>query len=121
MELLKDKLFNGVSFEILKEEYKEGYSDPFRLLLRITNFNDRKKKIGIEIKYISIDYGLKDGSLWNFGCCERFLEDNSFVDVEVLFEDIRKAKDGDRIEMIVNEGKFATLRLIREKRSMGYS
>lgn len=115
MELLKDKLFNGVSFEILKEEYKEGYSDPFRLLLRITNFNDRKKKIGIEIKYISIDYGLKDGSLWNFGCCERFLEDNSFVDVEVLFEDIRKAKDGDRIEMIVNEGKFATLRLIRER------
>jgi hypothetical protein len=29
MELLKDKLFNGVSFEILKEEYREEYSYPF--------------------------------------------------------------------------------------------
>ena len=115
MNLLKDKLFNGVSFEILKEEYREGYSNPFTLLLRITNFNDKKKKIGVEMKYISIDYGLKDGSLWDFGHHERFLDDNSFVDVDVSFGDIRRAKDGDRIEMVVNEGKFATLRLIREK------
>ena len=115
MELLKDKLFNGVSFEILKEEYREGYSNPFTLQLRISNFNDKKKKIGVKMKYISIEYGLKDGSLWDFGNYERFLEDNSFVDVDVSFADIRKAKDGDRIEMLVNEGKFATLRLIREK------
>jgi len=115
MNLLKDKLFNGVSFEILKEEYREGYSNPFTLLLRITNFNDKKKKIGVEMKYISIDYGMKDGNLWDFGHHERFLEDNSFVDVDVSFADIRNAKDGDRIEMVVNEGKFATLRLIREK------
>ena len=115
MNLLKDKLFNGVSFEILKEEYREGYSNPFTLQLRITNFNDKKKKIGVGMKYISVDYGLKDGSLWDFGHYERFLEDNSFVDVDVSFADIRKAKDGDRIEMVVNEGKFATLRLIREK------
>lgn len=115
MELLKNKLFNGVSFEILKEEYREGYSNPFTLQLRISNFNDKKKKIGVKMKYISVEYGLKDGSLWNFGNNERFLEDNSFVDVDVSFADIRKAKDGDRIEMLVNEGKFATLRLIREK------
>jgi hypothetical protein len=115
MNLLKNKLFNGVSFEILKEEYREGYSNPFTLQLRISNFNDKKKKIGVKMKYISIEYGLKDGSLWDFGNNERFLEDNSFVDVDVSFADIRKAKDGDRIEMVVNEGKFATLRLIREK------
>lgn len=115
MNLLKNKLFNGVSFEILKEEYREGYSDSFTLRLRISNFNDKKKKIGVKMKYISIEYGLKDGSLWDFGNNERFLEDNSFVDVDVSFADIRKAKDGDRIEMLVNEGKFATLRLIREK------
>lgn len=115
MNLLKNKLFNGVSFEILKEAYKEGYSNPFTLQLRISNFNDKKKKIGVKMKYISIEYGLKDGSLWDFGNNERFLEDNSFVDVDVSFADIRKAKDGDRIEMVVNEGKFATLRLIREK------
>ena len=29
MELLKDKLFNGISFEIIKEEFPEGYSCPF--------------------------------------------------------------------------------------------
>lgn len=115
MNLLKNKLFNGVSFEILKEEYRDGYSNPFTLQLRISNFNDKKKKIGVKMKYISIEYGLKDGSLWDFGNNERFLEDNSFVDVDVSFADIRKAKDGDRIEMLVNEGKFATLRLIREK------
>ena len=115
MNLLKNKLFNGVSFEILKEEYREGYSNPFTLQLRISNFNDKKKKIGVKMKYISIEYGLKDGSLWDCGNNERFLEDNSFVDVDVSFADIRKAKDGDRIEMVVNEGKFATLRLIREK------
>lgn len=115
MNLLKNKLFNGVSFEILKEEYREGYSNPFTLQLRISNFNDKKKRIGVKMKYISIEYGLKDGSLWDFGNNERFLEDNSFVDVDVSFADIRKAKDGDRIEMLVNEGKFATLRLIREK------
>ena len=115
MNLLKDKLFNGVSFEIIREEYKEGYSNPFILVLRITNYNDKRKKIGVEMKYISIDYGLKDGNLWDFGHNERFLQDNSFVDVDVSFADIRQARDGDRIEMVVNEGKFASLRLLREK------
>lgn len=114
MNLLKNELFNGVSFEILNEEYREGNPDSFTLRLRITNFNDKKKKIGVEMKYISIDYGLKDGSLWNFGHNERYLQDNSFVDVDVSFADIRRVKDGDRIEMVVNEGKFASLRLLRE-------
>jgi hypothetical protein len=115
MKLLKDKLFNGVSFEIIKEQYRVGYSNPFSLILRITNFNDKKKKIGVKMKYISIDYGLKDGSLWDFGHNERFLQDNSFVDVDVSFGDIKQARDGDRIEMIVNEGKFASLKLLRER------
>lgn len=45
MELLKDKLFNGISFEIIKEEYDDEYSYPlFRLFLRVTNFTDHKKK-----------------------------------------------------------------------------
>ena len=42
MELLKDKLFNGVSFEILKEEYVGGNIFPFELNLRISNFNDQR-------------------------------------------------------------------------------
>lgn len=116
MELLKDKLFNGVSFEIIKEEYREGCSSPFVLKLRVTNFNDCKKKIGIEMKYISLKFGLKEGHLWEFGRYEKFLQDNTFVDLEVGFEDITDAHDGDRIEMKINEGKFASLRLIRERK-----
>lgn len=59
MELLKDKLFNGISLEIIKEEYIDGLSSfPFRLYLRISNKNDHKKKIGVDIKYISTKYGL---------------------------------------------------------------
>lgn len=115
MELLKDKFFNGINFEIIKEVYREGYSNPFTLIFRITNYNDNKKKIGVKMKYISIDYGLKDGVLWDFGHIERFLQDNSFVDVEVSFGDIKKARDGDRIELLVNDGKFASLRLVRER------
>lgn len=112
MELLKDKLFNGISLEILKEEYIGGLSSfPFRLYLRISNKNDHKKKIEVDIKYISTKYGLKTrGSL--FG---KFIPDNSFVDLDIGFEDITAAFDGDRIELDLNEGKFASLRLLRER------
>lgn len=38
MNSLKDKSFNGISFEIIREEYHEGYSSPFWLFLRVMNF-----------------------------------------------------------------------------------
>lgn len=111
MELLKDKMFNGISFEVIREEYKEEYSYPFRLFLRISNYNDHKKKITVDIRYISTKHGLKTrGGLFN-----DFIPDNSFVDLDIGFEDITGAFDGDRIEFLVNDGKFASLRLIREK------
>lgn len=115
MDLLKDKIFDGVSFEIIREEYREGYSSPFSLKLRVTNFNDYKKKIGIKMKYISSKSGLKDGHLWKFGNCPEFLQDNAFVDLEIDFDDITAAHDGDRIEMEINEGKMVSLRLSRER------
>lgn len=112
MELLKDKLFNGISLEILKEEYIGGLSSfPFRLYLRISNKNDHKKKIEIDIKYISTKYGLKTRG----GLFGKFIPDNSFVDLDIGFEDITAAFDGDRIELDLNEGKFASLRLLRER------
>jgi hypothetical protein len=111
MELLKDKLFNGISLEIIKEDYIDGLSFPFRLYLRISNYNDHKKKIRVDIKYISTKYGLKTrGCL--FG---EFIPDNSFVDLDIGFEDITAAFNGDRIELDLNEGKFASLRLLRER------
>lgn len=112
MELLKDKLFNGISLEILKEEYIGGLSSfPFRLYLRISNKNDHKKKIEVDIKYISTKYGLKTRG----GLFGKFIPDNSFVDLDIGFEDITAAFDGDRIELDLNEGKFASLRLLRER------
>ena len=109
MNLLKDKKINGITFEIIREEFREGYSCPFWLFLRVTNFTDLKKKIDIHLNYISSKHGLKKS--WQ----QEFIPNNSFVDLRFLFDDITKAYDGDRIEMVVNEGKFATLRLIREK------
>lgn len=110
MELLKDKLFNGISFEIIKEEYDDEYSYPlFRLFLRVTNFTDHKKKIDVRMNYISITRGLK--KCWT----QEFIPDNSFADLKFSYEEIITAYDGDRIEMEINDGKFASLRLIREK------
>lgn len=109
MELLKDKLFNGISFEIIREEYREGYYSPFWLFLRVTNFTDHKKRINVSINYISVKHGLK-----KFGQ-EEFIPDNSFVDLNFLYNDITAACDGDRIEMEINKGQFASLRLIRER------
>lgn len=109
MELLKDKMFNGISFEIIKEEYREGYSSPFRLLLRVTNFNNKKIKIHARLNYISIKYGLK--KVW---APQEFIPDNTFFDFDYSYEEITHAYDGDRIELEINEGKFASIRLIRE-------
>lgn len=109
MERLKDKSFNGISFEIIKEEFSEGYSCPFWLFLRVTNFTDHKKKIDVRMNYISIKYGLKKS--W----AQEFIPNNSFSDLRFLYDDITAAYDGDRIEMEINDGKFASLRLIREK------
>ena len=109
MELLKDKLFNGISFEIIREEYHEGNYAPFWLFLRVTNFTDHKKRIKVNINYISVKHGLK-----KYGE-EEFIPDNSFVDLEFLYNDITAACDGDRIEMEINKGQFASLRLIRER------
>lgn len=109
MELLKDKLINGISFEIIREEYREGYSSPFRLFLRVTNFNDHKKKIKAKLDYISKKYGLK--KVW---APQEFIPDNTFFDFEFSYEEITHSYDGDRIELEINEGKFATLGLIKE-------
>lgn len=111
MNLLKDKLINGVSFEITKEEYVGGNIFPFELHLRISNYNDHKKKIKVDIKYISEKHGLKT----HRGIFGEFIPDNSFVDLNVGLEDITGACNGDQMELIVNDGKFATLRLLRER------
>lgn len=109
MNLLKDKKINGITFEIIREEYHEGYSSPFWLFLRVMNFTDHKKKIDISMNFISIKHGLKKS--WK----QEFIPDNSFVDLKFLYDDITEACDGDRIEMVINEGKFASLRLLRER------
>ena len=94
-----------------KEEYVGGNIFPFELHLRISNNNDHKKKIKVDIKYISEKHGLKTRG----GIFGEFVPDNSFVDLNVGLDDITGACNGDRIELIVNDGKFATLRLLRER------
>lgn len=107
MELLKDKRFNGISFEITKEEYSNGY---FKLYLRVKNLTDHRKKIRVRMDYISIKHGLK--KIW---APQEIIPENTFFVFDYSYEDITTACDGDRIEMVINEGNFATLRLLREK------
>ena len=116
MELLKDKQFNGISFDIIREEYKEGYSSPFRVILRVSNYNDYKKNISVDMKYISTKHGLKNGVCVTSGVCSSgvFIPNNTFIDMEFVFDDITCANNGDRIEL--DEDKIASLRLIREKK-----
>ena len=110
MELLKDKIINGISFEIIREEYRQGYSSPFIIILRVTNFNDHKKKIRVRLDYISKEYGLK--KVW---APQELIPDNTFFDFDFSYEEITHSSDGDRIELEINEGKFASLRLVRER------
>ena len=107
MNLLKDKRYNGISFEITKEAYSNGY---FKLYLRVTNFTDHRINIKVEMDYISIKHGLK--KIW---APQETIPENTFILFDYSYEDITTAFDGDRIEMIVNDGNFATLRLLRER------
>ena len=114
MELLKDKEFNGFFFEIQKEGISEGN---FVIFIRVTNLNDKKKKIAIKTRYISVEHGLinpKDISPFElkYGL---FLLPISFVDARIVFYSIKKAQDGDRMEFVVNDGRIASLLLIRDK------
>lgn len=120
MERLKDKLFNGISFEIIGENHTEEYgTEKYFLNLRITNHNEKKKKIQIDLKYISTKNGFKRayayepstfGYPWN-----GIIPDKTFVDLKIEFRDyITSACDGDRIELEVNNGKMASLQLIKE-------
>lgn len=117
MELLKDIFFKGISFEIIKEEIKEiCYEKKLALTMRVTNYNDKKKKLAHSLNYISVGQGMKRGSVLtlNFGVYGTFLQSNAFVDLDIQFDGITKVEDGDRIELEVNDGKLATLLLLRQ-------
>ena len=121
MELLKDKMFNGISFEILKEGLGQNSWKPFVVTMRVTNTNEKKKKLSLKVNYISIHHGLKKGSVlcFDFGSYGSFLQSHAFVDMTLDFcenyqNEIEQACDGDRMELIVNDGKIASLLLIRD-------
>ena len=81
MELLKDKMFNGISFEILNDGYIKSNSY-YSIMIRVTNHNDKKKKVQLKARYISIEEGLLDtyGGIDMLGS-GRFLQPKSFVKV----------------------------------------
>lgn len=118
MQLLKDLDFKGIKFDILNEGISNDCWHWFTITMRIENCNDTKKKVMLDARYISVEKGLIDvrsmspsGMNYNGG---RFLQPHSFVDVGIGFEVIKVARDGDQIELDVNEGRIASLLLIRE-------
>ncbi len=117
MERLKDRVYSGLCLEIIREGYKDMLSERFYYALRISNKNDKKKKVAIETKYISVEHGLVEcyHTSPSFRGNGQFIQSNSFVDIEVFFDErIKQAHDGDRIELDINEGRIASLLLIRE-------
>jgi hypothetical protein len=53
MELLKDKEFKGLFFEILKVEKDNWHDEYMYVIVRASNHNDKKKKIALDVHYIS--------------------------------------------------------------------
>lgn len=114
MELLKDKMFNGISFEILNDGYLKS-NNYYSIIIKATNHNDKKKKVQLEARYISVEEGLLDtyGSIDMLGE-GRFLQPNSFVKVAMDFNNLTRLHDQDRMELVINEGAIASLLLVRE-------
>lgn len=115
MELLKDKLFNGISLEIINDGYikSENY---YSIVIKVTNHNDKKKKVQLKARYISIEEGLLDtyGAIDMLGS-GRLLQPQSFVNVAMDYQKLKRIHDQDRIELDINEGSIASLLLIRER------
>ena len=67
MELLKDKLFNGISLEIINDGYIKSDSY-YSIIIKVTNHNDKKKKVQLKARYVSVEEGLLDtyGNIDNF-------------------------------------------------------
>ena len=114
MELLKDKNFQGVSFDIIDDGYIKSNSY-YSIIIKVTNHNDRRKKIQLKARYISVEKGLLDtyGGIDMLGS-GRFLQPKSFVNVAMDFNELTRLCNQDRIELYVNEGAIASLLLIRE-------
>ena len=113
MELLKDKLFNGISLEIIRDGYIKSDSY-YSIIIKVTNHNDKKKKVQLNARYISIEDGLLDtyGSIDMLGS-GRFLQPQSFVNVAMDYKELKSLHDQDRIELDINKGTIASLLLIR--------
>ena len=113
MELLKDKLFNGISLEIIRDGYIKSDSY-YSIIIKVTNHNDKKKKVQLNARYISIEDGLLDtyGGIDMLGS-GRFLPPQSFVNVAMNYKELKSLHDQDRIELDINEGTIASLLLIR--------
>ena len=118
MELLSNKDFNGLFFDIQKESVEGG---DFVIYMRVTNLNDKKKKISIKTKYTSVEYGYVEPNRTDpvdigYGM---FLLPDSFVNARIIFystaHDIKRSHDGDRMELKINDGNLASLLLIRDK------
>lgn len=117
MELLKNIQFQGISFDIIREELR--YNKDLYLIMRMTNHNSKKKKLSLNMKYISKSHGLMEVGFmtFDFGYSSGdYLLPNAFVDLDIKLrnESIKKTEDGDRIEFEVNEGKVASLLLLKQ-------
>lgn len=119
MDSLKERMFSGISFDILGEEFIDD-SNGLAVLLRMKNNNSKKREISLDINYVSVEVGVKRGfqafaMFRGVGVGLFNLQSNAFIDLDVCFgPDVVEAEDGDRIELIVDNCKTAYILLLRE-------
>lgn len=98
--------FEKIRLEVIKEGMASlGWDRKFAITLRITNQNNQTIPVVLRAEYISVSKGLLDG-----GCemsprmqsGEKLLSD-SFVDVKISFDGIKKSivSDGDRMKLYI--------------------
>lgn len=117
MELFKDELYQGISFEIFKEGLTE-YGSYLSLPMQVYNHSKSKKKVEAFIYYISVNKGVLDVYTDPFrlscGGCE--LHTNSFIDTILTCEELKEVTEGDRLEfrLEINDKKYPPFIVVRQ-------
>ncbi len=113
-ECLKDIIVKELSFEVIKDGgYSKNHFESYTVIFKVTNHSVSEKEFKLGIRYTSILVGLMvnnyiesdDIKLSEVGFSTFNIKPNSFGFLEVRFDDIIEVRDGDRMELKIDEDK----------------
>lgn len=121
-ECLKDIIVNDLSFEVIKDDgYSKKNFESYTVILKVTNHSASEKEIELTFRYTSILFGLmlndykesNDENLTRVATSTFNIKPISFGFLRVDFDEITDVRDGDRMELVINEKR--KLRLVRNR------